>query len=464
MIGIDHLIKVVSLCLCLGVMGYDLPALKTTPPAQYPPGRWDTIIEDQVFTETLHLDEGDDNTLIINATFQDIDGSGIMIRNVSNVYIKNCTVHDVTEDGIVLRSTGSTHNVTIDGCTIYNTGFNGILAKQNEEEKVDHSNLVIKNNTLHDIGTTEYDHGLYIFSTDSLIENNVVAGTTGNGISLRSSAIVRGNKVSDTQGSCIKYYSNHAAGASNALYIENNVCHLVDEGDGDPGISLRRAIEASEDWLVEDYYIRFNTVVLRTADRYGIEVESAAFDARRVELYGNLVINTEDEAKTINPQYVDYLSSNYTSTSLAGLIISNKSPYDFQLKANSPARYYASTEPRFPATDINGAMRTASYLDAGAYQFSSPPPEKTVAESRDRVLMATPNQLSKNLAKPVLVETPGQPSENLTKPVTNSQDRSSVENLDKPFLFQSGGLISKLAWFIFLVGLLLIIGIIIRRF
>src|SRR5687768_12913562 len=141
-----YLIKIVALYIYLGAMAYGILALETVPTDQYPPGHWDTIIEDQKFTQTLYLDEGDDNTLILNSTFHDIDGSAIMIRDVSNVYIKNCTIHDVKEDGIVLRSTGSTHNVTIEGCTIYNTGLSGILAKQNEEERVDHTNLVIKNN------------------------------------------------------------------------------------------------------------------------------------------------------------------------------------------------------------------------------------------------------------------------------------------------------------------------------
>jgi hypothetical protein len=141
------------------------------------------------------------------------------------------------------------------------------------------------------------------------------------------------------------------------------MCHLLDEGDGDPGISLRRAWETPVAWLAENYYIRFNTVVVRTAGRYGIEVESSEFKTKHIEVYGNVLINTEDISKALAPQYIDYLSSNYTSTSLQGFVNTVQSPYDFQLTADSPVRYYASTEPQFPKTDTNGITPDARSED-----------------------------------------------------------------------------------------------------
>src|SRR5688572_31347960 len=133
---------------------------ETSPPmppslSQYPPGQWTTVIENQDFTQPLQLEAGSDNTLILNATFHDIAGSALLLSNVSNVYIKNCTIYNVAEAGIVLSSTGSAHNVTIEGCTIYNTGHSGILTQHGEGEDLEHTNLVIKNNTLYDNGTTE---------------------------------------------------------------------------------------------------------------------------------------------------------------------------------------------------------------------------------------------------------------------------------------------------------------------
>jgi hypothetical protein len=432
----SYLIKIVSLGIYLG---YSLLVFETIPLRQYPPGKWETIIENQEFTQTLQLEDEDDNTLILNATFHDIDGSALMLRNVSNVYIKNCTIYNVAEDGIVLRSTGSTRNVTIDGCTIYNTGHNGILAKQGEEESVDHANLIIKNNTLYANGTTDSDHGMYIFATDSVIENNVVYGSKGNGISLRSSGIVRGNKIWDTEKSCVRYHSDHAPGASNTLLIENNVCYQKQAGEGTPGISLSREEIAPESWLLQNYIIRFNTVVLLTPDRYGFEVESQDFESKQVEVYGNLFVNTKDISKTLAPQYIDYNSNNYASTSLQGFVNPTRQPYDFQLKADSPARYHASKEADFPALDINGVTRVTRYLDAGAYQFSRPPVEKSTSESQNKSLVAT-----------------------ATQPPENSQaDEPLVQNSAQPVAVQGRGLTTVPLHSMFLLGLLLITGAII---
>jgi parallel beta-helix repeat protein len=339
--------------------------------SQYPPGQWATVIENQDFTQPLQLEAGMDNTLILNATFHDIAGSALMLSNVSNIYIKNCTIYNVAEDGIVLRSTGSAHNVTIEGCIIYNTGRSGILAQPGEVEDVEHTNLVIKNNTLYDNGTTELDHGIDIFSTDSLVENNIVHGSSGNGISLRSSGIVRGNRVWDTQKSCIGYASGHAPGASNAMYIENNVCYQMSSGLGSPGIGLSQGEQTSTGGLVQDYHIRFNTVVLATADRFGFMVEAPEFEPNQVAVYGNVFVNTGTIFKTVNPQYVDRISSNYNTTYLEEFVNTTQPPYDFQLTSASLAHAYASTELQFPSIDINGNVRTGGALDAGAYQ--SPP-------------------------------------------------------------------------------------------
>jgi len=337
---------------------------------QYPPGQWDTVIENQEFTSTLDLDTGDDNTLIIGATFHDIEGHALRLRNVSNVYIKDCIIYDINGTGIALRSSGSTQNVTIDGCTIYNTRNSGITAGQRSENGVDHANLVIKNNTIYNVGGDEFSHGIYVQATDNLVENNAVHSTSGNGISVRSSGIIRNNTIWDTGKSCIRYYNDHAPGTSDALFIENNICYLTKSDLSDwPAISLLFAKDAPINWLVQNYYVRFNTVVLFTAERYGFEVESPEFDDKNIEVYGNLFVNTEDVSKTLNTQFVDYHSSNYTSTSLDGFVNSTDIPYDFHLTSTSPARYYASAESNFPFVDIDGDQRLAGRLDAGADQL-----------------------------------------------------------------------------------------------
>jgi hypothetical protein len=448
-----YLIKMVGLCICLGTIGYGIPASKTVYADQYPPGQWETIIDNQDFTQPLNLDTGDDHTLIINATFHDIDSSAIMIRNVSNVYIKDCLIHDINGDGIVLRSTGGSQNVTIDGCTIYNTARSGIIAKQRSKQGVNHTNLIIKNNIVYNSGKTKYDHNIYVQTTDSLIENNVIHGSSGHGISIRSSGVIRGNKIWDTRKSCIRYYSDNVAEVSSALTIENNICYQTEPGAGSPAISLLWANSMPEARLVHDYYIRFNTVVLFTGERYNFAVESDAFAPGHIELYGNLFINTGDISKTLNLQYLDYISSNYTSASLEGFANAARPPYDFQLTGDSPARFFASTEPRFPATDINGTVRVAGYLDAGAHQFSVKPGVENSAKPADvgQVELSLEKSAVQSQNSP-LVEAPNQPSALSANPVSQSQD--------KPSSPQNEVLNDTLVCFAFLIGLLVVAGVI----
>lgn len=339
------------------------------PIQQYPPGRWDIIIENQDFKTPLYLDVGDDNVLIIDSTFHDINEDAITLRNASNVYIKNCVIHGISGNGIVLSSTGNTDVVIIDGCTIYDTTENGILAKQNSVEGLEHGRLEIKNNTLYNNGSNELDHGLYVLAQDSIIQNNEIHGSAGNGISIRSSGVVSGNKIWDTQKSCIRYFGDNETGLSNTLLIENNVCRLARGGAQSPGISLLWWEDASPDWIVDNYIIRFNTIVVYTDQRMGIRVESGEFESKNIAVYGNIVINTQNMDSAIHSDYIDYLSGNYISTSLEGFVDAKGDPYDFHLTAMSPAVDYANNEADFPLLDMDGLYRSAEHVDAGAYQL-----------------------------------------------------------------------------------------------
>lgn len=339
------------------------------PPTQYPPGKWDRIIENEDFTQPLVLNEGDDNTLIIDSVFHDIDGDAIVLGNVSNVYIKNCTIYGIAGNGIVLKSTEATDTVTIDGCVIHDTALNGVIAKQGPEEGVDHTRLTIENNIFYNNGTTELDHGLYILAQDSRIENNEIYKSTGNGVSIRSSGVVSGNKIWDTDKSCIRYFSDNLRGPSNTLLIENNVCALAEAGSKSPAISLLLWEDAPPEWIVDNYIIRFNTVAVFTDQRMGIAAESEQLEAKNVQVYGNIVINTQTLEGTISEKNIDYLSSNYISTKLDGFVHAESAPYDFRLTQSSPALGYANKETDFPVQDAAGNLRSVGNIDAGAYQW-----------------------------------------------------------------------------------------------
>lgn len=340
-------------------------------PAQSQPfGEWKKIIVNQDYHTPLVLDEGDDNTLIVGAVFHDFTGDAITLGNVTNVYIKNCVIYGIDGNGIVLRSTRKTDKVTIDGCVIHDTTKNGIIAKQNIDEGVDHTQLVIKNNTLYNNGTTELDHGLYIQAQDTRIENNEITGSSGNGISIRSSGVVSGNIIRDSNKSCIRYFSDNARGPSDTLLVENNVCTVSSVESLVPALSLLVADNTPPDWIVGNYIIRFNTIAVFTGKREGIAVESNELESKNIMVYGNIVINTQDPHATIRDENIDYYSSNYVSTELEGFVDIQHPPYDLHLTPWSPAADYASRETGFPVYDADGKLRFAGDLDAGAYQLT----------------------------------------------------------------------------------------------
>jgi len=346
----------------------------------YPPGNWDLIIENQDIVDKTLVLEGSSgsNVLIINSRiygtkpYKDIATptyDGITLRNVNNVYIKDSAIYNIPGHGIVLRSTGSTSNVTIDNNKIYNILDTGILPKAEISKGVVHSNLVIKNNEIYNVGGNDKDHGIYIYAGDALIQDNTIYNSAGNGISIRSSGTIRGNKIWDTQKSCIRYFNDHESGPSKILTIENNICDTT-FGPDYPLISLRYSPDGLMSYLVDDYIIRFNTLVSTSASNPGIMVESGEFDSKNVRVYGNIAINTGNQSKAIIPTYIDYLSRNYTSNSTS-MFVKGSKPYDVRLTENAPAINFASGEPSFPNIDLSGKVRTANHLDAGAYQYQS---------------------------------------------------------------------------------------------
>lgn len=185
------------------------------------------VIENVTYNNTLRL-TGDawDNTLVRNVIIEDVKGDGVFLRDVENVTFENVTVRNVSGDGIKLSMEGSTSNVTISDSHISRIGEDGINAGQRIENGVDHKGLKIVGNTVDQTGlnggSDGLRHGMYIQSQDVLIENNRVTNSEdGNGISVRSSGIVRDNYVEDSFKSGIAYFSDHM-GSGGTLRIEQN--------------------------------------------------------------------------------------------------------------------------------------------------------------------------------------------------------------------------------------------------
>lgn len=326
-----------------------------------------------MLTKSIKLEGAEwNNTLVRNVTIHDVDGYGILLRDVDNVCIVDSTVRDVSESGIRLSISGSTSNVTIAGNHIYSIGENGINAGQRVDDGVDHRNLRIVNNEVRDTGlccTDGLHHGLYIQAQDFHIEGNrVMNSRDGNGISVRSSGVIRGNTVGYAGKSAIAYYADHMHGSSDRLVIENNIAY----GNGHHGTAGRAAIDLlsipEPRYAAHEFVMRFNTAVSLNPDLPALAVAGDYGAANyRVSAYGNLLVNIA--AGPIQTGPLDRNTSNVEAMDLTGFL-SPSEPYDFHIELGHAATGAASMEPEFPPRDIDGQPRLAGRVDAGADQIT----------------------------------------------------------------------------------------------
>src|SRR5690606_33898243 len=143
------------------------------------------------------------------------------------VRIENSTVENISGVGIKLSSMGSTENISIVNNTISNIGDNGIGAAQRSKKGVDHPGLQIIGNKIDTTGTAGsggYYHGVYVQSQAYLVRNySMTISAAGNGISVRSSGVVRGNVVVGTGKSGIFSLSDHLRGPSDTVIFDNDI-------------------------------------------------------------------------------------------------------------------------------------------------------------------------------------------------------------------------------------------------
>lgn len=261
------------------------------------------IIENLVLTSTLRLDGAQWNdTLVRNVTIASADGDGIFLRNVSNVRIENVTIEGVTGAGIKLSTTGSTNGVEILDSTIARTGKDGIFS--GEGAGVDHPGLRIVGNTISDTGLAGAGngllHGMYVQSSDFLIGNNTVLDSHGgNGISVRSSGVVRGNHIDGAYKSGISYYADHPSGETGRLAILDNIIanagrdgargalnllEIPSGADTVDSIVIRNNIMAGSKGVVMDASYRLAEVATDTSDNVVVALHEALALMRRGDL------------------------------------------------------------------------------------------------------------------------------------------------------------------------------------
>lgn len=243
------------------------------------PADYTTVIQNQTFTTQQEIDTGDDDTLFLNCTFQNITGYGLRLRNVDNVVVANCTFSNTSDSAILFRSTGSTTNCAVLDCTFTDIDGDGIQAAKIHGSSIDHTGLIISGNTLTRTGqnsTAGLRHGIYVQVTDVLVQyNQILEETDGNGVSIRAAGTVFANTVDAVSRSvdpkaCIRYYGDHLAGPIGAARTDDELFVTWNTLDGnndfDGGISIFKPASVTTtpytdaEWFVNLVKIWGNTV------------------------------------------------------------------------------------------------------------------------------------------------------------------------------------------------------------
>lgn len=248
--------------------------------------KYDNIIENATYDSTLRLTGSEwNNTLVRNVVIENVNGNGVFLRDVKNVTFENVTIRNVSGDGIKLSTDGSTSNVVISNSNISNIGEDGINAGQRYQNGVDHPGLEIIGNTIDQTGlnggSDGLRHGIYVQSTNVLIEGNHVTNSVdGNGISVRSSGIVRDNLVESSSKSGIAYYADHM-GRNGNLVIENNT--VADSGYSNGRSDINLLTVPNQSYLVDSVTVRSNNLEKGAA---GVQVGNGYHEAN-VSVQGN---------------------------------------------------------------------------------------------------------------------------------------------------------------------------------
>lgn len=312
-----------------------------------------SLVSGETFTKNLKVDGHEFDSLIIeNCTF---DGASLRIGNADFVTVRNCTFKNIKGNGIAVGFIGPASNIRIENCSFENIGFNAIDSHENAPNGVI-TNCQFKNSGLSQTGAAmaQAHHAIYWKGKNVLIEKSRFIGGEqpfGNGISVRSSGIVRQNTLSGFPKNGIMYFSNHPGGDS--LLIENNFLY-------DNNFSITLASKGDLSLHNENVIVRFNSMVQE--ENYSIHVGSDFETTTNVEVYGNIAVNpTEEYIQT----FYDMVIVNYNLTSTSDIGFVDMANGDLHLTANSQAIGFADLVPNYPLVDIDGDTRT-NPINAGA--------------------------------------------------------------------------------------------------
>jgi hypothetical protein len=248
---------------------------------------WSEIIENRTFPEGLVLDRRND-VLIRNCQFSiSRAGNGLSLVNCRRIRVENCVVRRVGREellnlpprqvgehefhpvalhavhGIMLQDSTEVSLVGNDITDVLGVGISAYMSYERMDEDaqilieknrvaytfddgIDFSvkggsrdpdirpnlrGVTIRQNVIHDIGLglsslTFARHGMYLSVRDAVVEENTIYNCFyGEGISVRNSGIIRGNRIRNCARACIGVWAQgRTAGGSCELLIEGNHC------------------------------------------------------------------------------------------------------------------------------------------------------------------------------------------------------------------------------------------------
>jgi len=276
----------------------------------------------------------------------------------------------VTNDAVKITdssSGGAASHIKIDDCEIENAPQCGVLTT----DGADYNEFI--DLTVHNNGTTDLHHGLYISTSANIVSGCTSYSNAGCGIQVYSDS-----STTDCNGNIISgnlCYNNGFGGygegidisSGSGMQVYNNICY----GNTDEGIQIQY-------YSPTDIAVINNTCVGNTS--YGIYVGAdSSGDAVNIFVENNICYNN-----TAGAFLADAGTSTTQLTNLFGVnpLFVNLAGDNFHLTAGSPA-IDAGTATNAPSTDFAGNARPqGSSYHIGAYEYVSAAPTPTPTPTR----------------------------------------------------------------------------------
>ena len=264
------------------------------------------------YSDNVQIDE-----IVVDKVSGKNGSNGVEIWQSTNILVEDSTFSSIFSSGqsgaISIVPGKLSANITIDNNHIYDTYGNGIVSGGSSKpvSPYVHDNPVpgfkITNNLIHDTGLTPAPlsnsptHGMYIKAQDAYIVGNTVYNSwDGEGISVRSTSVVKNNKIWDTKKAALAFYQDSPAGSSMKSVVENNELFFTKnkpKGDSiQPLLKLYWKDGYKNPIFYDNFEVRNNELSISAENSYNHAlVELYSFDG--LNIVGNNLVDRRENAK-----------------------------------------------------------------------------------------------------------------------------------------------------------------------